>query len=287
MPAVEGSSRGHLVPRRFALRRAPRRFPREWPCLDGRGAVKHASQRAAQGRRCAQRRARRGRSVTRRGLSRADGRRARRDRARFRLRARRLRRRSRRSRRRPLHARAGLQPDAGPRSGQAARGCRMKPSLDDIRHCLEGAIPATMATCAADGTPNVAFLSQVEYVDAEHVALSFQFFNKTRANVLANPHAQSLLVDPRTGSSFRLTLHYLRTETSGPLFERMKAKLAGIASHTGMSGVFHLRGSDVYRVVDIECTHCSTLPPPPPRGNRLPALRTIAQKLTACADLEE
>src|SRR5581483_1216862 len=29
------------------------------------------------------------------------------------------------------------------------------------------------------------------------------------------------------------------------------------------------------------------LPPPPPRGNRLPALRTIAQKLTACADLEE
>ncbi|HZP13907.1 MAG TPA: GAF domain-containing protein [Nevskiaceae bacterium] len=163
----------------------------------------------------------------------------------------------------------------------------MKLSLDDIRGCLDGAIPSTMATCAADGTPNVAFLSQVEYVDAEHVALSFQFFNKTRANVLANPHAQSLLVDPRTGSSFRLTLRYLRTETSGPLFERMKAKLAGIASHTGMSGVFHLRGSDVYRVLEVECTHCSTLPPPPPRGNRLPALRTIAQKLTACADLEE
>jgi hypothetical protein len=60
-------------------------------------------------------------------------------------------------------------------------------SLDAIRPCFEGAIPAVMATCAADGTPNVAYISQVYYVDARHVALSFQFFNTTRKNILANP----------------------------------------------------------------------------------------------------
>ena len=54
------------------------------------------------------------------------------------------------------------------------------PSLHSIRPCLEGAIPAVMATCASDGTPNVAYISQVVYVDEGHVALSFQFFNKTR-----------------------------------------------------------------------------------------------------------
>ena len=30
-------------------------------------------------------------------------------------------------------------------------------TLDAIRPCFEGAIPAIMATCAADGTPNVSY----------------------------------------------------------------------------------------------------------------------------------
>jgi adenylate cyclase len=123
--------------------------------------------------------------------------------------------------------------------------------IDAIRDCLEGVIPATVATCAPDGTPNVSYVSQLNYVDANHVALTFQFFNKTRQNVLANPRAAVLLVDPQTAARYRLDLQYLRTETEGPLFESMKAKLAGIASHTGMSGVFKLRGADIYRVLEI------------------------------------
>src|SRR6478672_10464708 len=120
------------------------------------------------------------------------------------------------------------------------------PRLADIRPCLEGAVPAVMATCATDGTPNVAYISQVFYVDERHVALSFQFFNKTRRNVLAHPYATVQVVDPRTAAQWRLHLHYLRTETEGALFEGMKAQLAGIASHVGMENVFRLLGSDVY-----------------------------------------
>jgi len=157
-------------------------------------------------------------------------------------------------------------------------------SIDSIRDCLEGAIPAMVATCAADGTPNVSFVSQVHYVDGAHVALSFQFFNKTRENVLANPRAAVAVIDPRTAAHYRLALEYLRTETEGPLFERMKAKLAGIASHSGMSGVFRLRGSDVYRVLGIERVPGREMAAPP-RRNLLAALRSCSERLTRCTDL--
>lgn len=162
----------------------------------------------------------------------------------------------------------------------------MKPKLDAIRACLDGAIPGTIATCSIDGVPNVAYLSQVQYVDAEHVALSWQFFNTTRRNILDNPFARVALIDPVTAAHYRLLLRYLRTEEDGPLFETMKAKLAGIASHAGMAGVFRLLGADVYRVLEIEQVPGATLPPPPPRANLLAALRASVEELCLCSDLD-
>jgi GAF domain/Pyridoxamine 5'-phosphate oxidase len=162
----------------------------------------------------------------------------------------------------------------------------MQISVDAIRDCLEGAVPATVATCARDGTPNVSYVSQVNYVDSGHVALTFQFFNKTRENVLVNPRAAVLVIHPQTAARYRLQLEYLRTETEGPLFESMKAKLAGIASHTGMTGVFRLRGADVYRVLDIAQIPGRLLPSPTPRRNLLASLRACTQVFTRSADLE-
>ena len=158
--------------------------------------------------------------------------------------------------------------------------------LDAIRACLEGAIPAVMATCDSDGTPNVTYLSQAEYVDAQHLALSFQFFNKTRRNVLANPVVELLVIHPAHGAMYRINARYLRTETDGALFERMKAKLAGIASHTGMSGVFRLRGADLYAVDRVEPV---ALPRREGAGgglNRLSALRRCAQRVAGSSDLD-
>jgi adenylate cyclase len=160
--------------------------------------------------------------------------------------------------------------------------------LDALRECFEGATPAIMATCSADGTPNVGYLSQVQYVDSGHVALSYQFFNKTRANVLANPRAQVMVPHPDTAAMYRLDLHYLRTETEGPLFEAMKAKLAGIASLTGMADVFELRGSDVYRVEAIEqlTRGCRPATVPARCARHLGALRQAALRLAAAGDLQ-
>lgn len=161
------------------------------------------------------------------------------------------------------------------------------PSLGEIRACLEGAIPAVLATCGADGLPNVAYISQVFYVDERHVALSFQFFNKTRQNILANPRATALLLHPETAEFFRLHIRYLRTESEGPLFEGMKAQLAGIASHSGMEGVFRLLGSDVYEVEQIEAVPGEPLPAPVPRSGRLGALRRCSERLVRCGSLDE
>ena len=158
--------------------------------------------------------------------------------------------------------------------------------LDAIRPCLEGAIPGVMATCAADGTPNVTYVSQVEYVDAGHLALSFQFFNKTRRNVLANPGVELLVIHPAHGAMFRIAARYLRTETEGALFERMKAKLAGIASHTGMSGVFRLRGADLYAVDHVAQVAAPHRQPPGGGLNRLSALRRCAQRVAGSNDLD-
>jgi adenylate cyclase len=157
--------------------------------------------------------------------------------------------------------------------------------LEGIRDCFEGVIPAAMATMGADGMPNIAYLSQVQYVDHEHVALSYQFFNKTRQNILARPLARLQVTSPLTGAQYRLSLEFRRTETAGPLFENMKARLAGIASHTGMANVFRLLGADLFRVHQVEQV-ASPCVPPPARRNLLPALRSAAQRLACCADLE-
>lgn len=158
--------------------------------------------------------------------------------------------------------------------------------LDAIRECLEGVVPGIMATAAPDGTPNVAYLSQIQFVDGDHVALSYQFFNKTRQNILSNPRAMLTVTNPATAAQYRLTLQFLRTETSGPLFESMKAKLAGIASHTGMSGIFKLLGADVFRVVDIHQVPGKSLPPPPKQRNLMASLRHSSERLSACQDLD-
>ncbi len=161
----------------------------------------------------------------------------------------------------------------------------MAVTLNSIRACLEGAVPAVIATCARDGTPNVSYISEVHYVDAGHVALSYQFFSKTRQNVLENPRATVVMAHPETGTQYRLGVHYLRTEDSGPLFECMKAKLAGIASHSGMTGVFRLRGADVYRVESVEEVPGtrSTLPTSVPLG--LEDVRVAMARLSGATDL--
>src|SRR3974390_2085489 len=90
-------------------------------------------------------------------------------------------------------------------------------ALEDIAPCFEGIVPASICTCSPDGTPNLTYLSIVHRVDSSHVGLSYQFFNKTRENILQNPFVQVAVVSPSNGRQYRLDLRHERTETEGAI----------------------------------------------------------------------
>jgi hypothetical protein len=119
---------------------------------------------------------------------------------------------------------------------------------DEIKPVMQNGIPATVVTCSADGIPNTTIISQVYYVDPTHVALSFQFFNKTIRNVRENPHACVALNDVEGAKKWILDVQYDHSETEGTIFDEMDMRIEAIASATGMSGIFKLRAADIYRV---------------------------------------
>ena len=53
------------------------------------------------------------------------------------------------------------------------------------------------------------------------------------------------------GEPSSLKAAVITPQSLAPLFERLRAKLAGIASQSGMDKVFFLRGADIYRVNEL------------------------------------
>jgi adenylate cyclase len=172
----------------------------------------------------------------------------------------------------------------------------MSLGLEQMTACFQGILPAMFFTCSKDGLPNAAFLSHVDYVDTTHVALSFQFFNKSRRNIAENPYAMIRVIDPDTNQGYVLRLKFERSETSGPIFDRMFLRIEAIASYVGLKGVFKLKAADIYLVESVELT-----PEEPgrqerwsPRGRRqldpvftMKALQEMSARMTAAGDLNQ
>ena len=122
---------------------------------------------------------------------------------------------------------------------------------EEIKAAMQGVIPSHVVTCARDGTPNATAISQVYWVDPEHIALSHQFFNKTVRNVRENPRALVWVISPRTFDTWDLEVEFDHAETSGPVFDELDMQIEAIASIVGLKGIFKLKSADIYRVVSV------------------------------------
>ena len=174
----------------------------------------------------------------------------------------------------------------------------MMPSirLSDLSRCFQGVIPAIIVTSDGRGVPNVTYLSQVHLVDEKHVALSRQFFNKTRRNLEENPLACVEIMDPVNMQAYRLRLTFLRSESSGELFDSMSTRIDAIASVTGMAGVFKLVAADLFEVRSVEKVEGFlredplTEPAEPAtlagRRTELRGLQWVSERINRATDLE-
>ena len=120
-----------------------------------------------------------------------------------------------------------------------------------IKPCLQGIVPSWIVTCDPQGVPNASVISQVFFVDNDHVAISNQFFGKTARNLDSNPHAQLQVISPADCAVWILDVEFVRRETEGPLFDNMEMQLDAIASMMGAQEIFRLRSADVCRVTKV------------------------------------
>ena len=123
---------------------------------------------------------------------------------------------------------------------------------EHMRGAMQGIIPSMIVTASKEGVPNIAYISQVFYVDDKHVALSHQFFNKSIRNLHENPYVCANIVNPDDCKTWKLNLAFSHSETEGELFEGMRAQLEAIASMMGLEDVFSLKAAEVFSIVDIE-----------------------------------
>lgn len=163
--------------------------------------------------------------------------------------------------------------------------------LRELQLCFEGVIPAVIATAAANGTPNVTYLSRVRLVDGERVAVSNQFFSKTQRNLAENPRASLLIIDPTTFDEYRLQLRYERTEKRGQVFDLLRDDVDEVAALSGLQDVFKLRAADIYRVLHIERTvpeqtPLDTRPAAQPDVASTAQLAELTARLSRSADLD-
>lgn len=122
----------------------------------------------------------------------------------------------------------------------------------EIQEALQGIFPSTLTTVSKDLVPNVNYISQAHFVDETHLAISWQFFNKTIKNLEANPRFSVFVSSPTTFSMWKIDLLHKETKTEGELFNELETALEAIASMQGAQDIFKLKGIIIGEVVSIE-----------------------------------
>lgn len=94
----------------------------------------------------------------------------------------------------------------------------------------EREVPAVLATVSESGVPNVIYVTCVNLLDDDRVVIADNYFNKTRANILAGCKG-ALLFRSKSGEAYQIKGSF-EYHTEGPIFEDMKVwNLPGKPGH--------------------------------------------------------
>ena len=99
----------------------------------------------------------------------------------------------------------------------------MKELFDKVR-------PVVLSTASIDGTPNAVPVGAKKIIDDETILISDQFFNKTLANMKANPKVAVTYWEGREGYQLKGTV---TIETVGQRYEETVKWIEEMSSKTG------------------------------------------------------
>lgn len=122
----------------------------------------------------------------------------------------------------------------------------------EILEALQGVVPSVIATASAEGIPNITYISQAHFVDDDHLALSWQFFNKTWRNIQENPGFSVVVTEPKNWAMWKINLQLKEVLREGDLFDEMELALEAIASMQGASDVFKLAAILICKIESVE-----------------------------------
>jgi flavin reductase (DIM6/NTAB) family NADH-FMN oxidoreductase RutF len=122
----------------------------------------------------------------------------------------------------------------------------------EIQYALQGIVPSIIVTASADGVPNLTYISQAHFVDDDHLAISWQFFNKTWQNINENPLFSVVVTDPKNWAMWKINLRFEELLKEGEMFEEMEVALEAIATMQKATDVFKLAAILICKIESIE-----------------------------------
>lgn len=122
----------------------------------------------------------------------------------------------------------------------------MAKMTERMRKLFETVPTAVLATAASDGTPNAVPVGAKKVIDDETILISDQFFNKTLANLKANPRVAVSFWEGHEGYQLKGTV---TIETSGQRFEETAQWIADRGSKKGMA--LKSKGAVILKIDEI------------------------------------
>jgi predicted pyridoxine 5'-phosphate oxidase superfamily flavin-nucleotide-binding protein len=104
------------------------------------------------------------------------------------------------------------------------------------------------ATASKNGIPNVAPVATVQLIADDTIWIGDNYMVKTLANVIENPNLALYIWDPEKKRCFQIK-GTVTIKTSGPDYEKIKAKIKEKGAHYPAKGLLIVTITDVF-----ECT---------------------------------